>query len=419
MNVPKLRFKEFTDKWQKVPLNLFTNIYGGYAFKSENLLNYKAKYQVIKMGNVNNNTLNLEKNPSYLNTISQKELPYLLEKNDIILTLTGTFGKKDFGYSYQIKNETNLLLNQRLAVFKITNSNYSANFLKYILLNNTFLNKFFRFSVGGTGNHANVSIQDIKSFKIPFPKLEEQNKIANFLTTVDKKITNLENTITSLENQKKGLLQQIFSQKLRFKDKNGNNYPNWEKKKLGDIATLKNGISKSNEAFGHGKKFINLQDIFNKSYIFNDNYSLVDVTEKELSENNLLKGDVLFVRSSVKREGVGLPCVIMENLIDTVYSGFIIRCRFNINENIYLHYKKYCFLEFSFRKALLKKSSSSANTNINQDNLSKLYVNLPCLEEQTKIADFLSAFDRKLENQKAQLEHWKQIKKGLLQQMFV
>ena len=419
MNIPKLRFKEFTDKWQKVPLNLFTNIYGGYAFKSENLLNYKAKYQVIKMGNVNNNTLNLEKNPSYLNTISQKELPYLLEKNDIILTLTGTFGKKDFGYSYQIKNETNLLLNQRLAVFKITNSNYSANFLKYILLNNTFLNKFFRFSVGGTGNQANVSIQDIKSFKIPFPKLEEQNKIANFLTTVDKKITNLENTIISLENQKKGLLQQIFSQKLRFKDKNGNNYPNWEKKKLGDIATLKNGISKSNEAFGHGKKFINLQDIFNKSYIFNDNYSLVDVTEKELSENNLLKGDVLFVRSSVKREGVGLPCVIMENLIDTVYSGFIIRCRFNINENIYLHYKKYCFLEFSFRKALLKKSSSSANTNINQDNLSKLYVNLPCLEEQTKIADFLSAFDRKLENQKAQLEHWKQIKKGLLQQMFV
>lgn len=291
--------------------------------------------------------------------------------------------------------------------------------MKYILLNNTFLNKFFRFSVGGTGNQANVSIQDIKSFKIPFPKLEEQNKIANFLTTVDKKITNLENTIISLENQKKGLLQQIFSQKLRFKDKNGNNYPNWEKKKLGDIATLKNGISKSNEAFGHGKKFINLQDIFNKSYIFNDNYSLVDVTEKELSENNLLKGDVLFVRSSVKREGVGLPCVIMENLIDTVYSGFIIRCRFNINENIYLHYKKYCFLEFSFRKALLKKSSSSANTNINQDNLSKLYVNLPCLEEQTKIADFLSAFDRKLDNQKAQLEHWKQIKKGLLQQMFV
>ena len=99
----------------------------------------------------------------------------------------------------------------------------------------------------------NISFDNYFSIKFKIPQLKEQEKIANLLTTVDKKITNLENTITSLENQKKGLLQQIFSQKLRFKDKNGNNYPNWEKKKLGDIATLKNGISKSNEAFGHGK----------------------------------------------------------------------------------------------------------------------------------------------------------------------
>ena len=292
MNVPKLRFKEFTDEWQKIPLNLFTNIYGGYAFKSENLLNYKSKYQVIKMGNVNNNTLNLEKNPSYLNTISQKELPYLLEKNDIILTLTGTFGKKDFGYSYQIKNETNLLLNQRLAVFKITNSNYSANFLKYILLNNTFLNKFFRFSVGGTGNQANVSIQDIKSFKIPFPKLEEQEKIANFLTTVDKKITNLENIITSLENQKKGLLQQIFSQKLRFKDKNGNNYPNWEKKKLGDITQSQGGTALEKYTTTNGLyKFISIGNYSTYS-TYLDNGIRIDLNNKTkkqlLSKNDLV-----------------------------------------------------------------------------------------------------------------------------------
>lgn len=285
MNVPKLRFKEFTDKWQKVPLNLFTNIYGGYAFKSENLLNYKAKYQVIKMGNVNNNTLNLEKNPSYLNTISQKELPYLLEKNDIILTLTGTFGKKDFGYSYQIKNETNLLLNQRLAVFKITNSNYSANFLKYILLNNTFLNKFFRFSVGGTGNQANVSIQDIKSFKIPFPKLEEQNKISKFLTTVDKKITNLKNTITSLENQKKGLLQQIFSQKLRFKDENGNNYPNWEKKKLEDISNITMGQSPDSD-------FVNTEKLVLPFYKVMQNL-LINILLKNIGVLNHKKSQIL------------------------------------------------------------------------------------------------------------------------------
>ena len=389
MNVPKLRFKEFTDEWQKKTLKSVSSYFkSGKSIKSNDILK-NAPYPVYGGNGLRGytNTFNFDGNAS----------------------LIGRQGALCGNVTY-VKGKN--YMTEHAVIVQSNYDNYNK-FLFYILLSMN-LNQYSTQSA-----QPGLSVNNLLELFNYFPNIQEQEKIAKFLTTVDKKITNLENTITSLENQKKGLLQQIFSQKLRFKDKNGNNYPNWEKKKLGDIATLKNGISKSNEAFGHGKKFINLQDIFNKSYIFNGNYSLVDVTEKELSENNLLKGDVLFVRSSVKREGVGLPCVIMENLIDTVYSGFIIRCRFNINENIYLHYKKYCFLEFSFRKALLKKSSSSANTNINQDNLSKLYVKLPCLEEQTKIADFLSAFDRKLENQKAQLEHWKQIKKGLLQQMFV
>lgn len=412
MNVPKLRFKEFTDEWQKIPLNLFTNIYGGYAFKSENLLNYKSKYQVIKMGNVNNNTLNLEKNPSYLNTISQKELPYLLEKNDIILTLTGTFGKKDFGYSYQIKNETNLLLNQRLAVFKITNSNYSANFLKYILLNNTFLNKFFRFSVGGTGNQANVSIQDIKSFKIPFPKLEEQEKIANLLTTVDKKITNLENTITSLENQKKGLLQQIFSQKLRFKDKNGNNYPNWEKKKLGDICKFTGGGTPSTSILKYWNgtiPWISSSDLQTNTihkikisrYITNEAVS--NSSTKIIPKNSIL---------IVSRVGVGK--VAISNCVLCTSQDFTNITEINGNTTFYAYLLKYKM------EQLTQNTQGTSIKGITTSDIKNIKLIVPIEQtEQTKIADFLSAFDRKLDNQKAQLEHWKQIKKGLLQQMFV
>lgn len=412
MNVPKLRFKEFTDKWQKVPLNLFTNIYGGYAFKSENLLNYKAKYQVIKMGNVNNNTLNLEKNPSYLNTISQKELPYLLEKNDIILTLTGTFGKKDFGYSYQIKNETNLLLNQRLAVFKITNSNYSANFLKYILLNNTFLNKFFRFSVGGTGNQANVSIQDIKSFKIPFPKLEEQNKIANFLSTVDKKITNLENTITSLENQKEGLLQQIFSQKLRFKDKNGNNYPNWEKKKLGDIGSFSRGgnLSKS-DLSKKGTSCI----LYGELYTYYNEFA-TEIKSKTLNTTNLVlskKYDVLLPLSGETAEDISTCTCIFFDDIALGSDLLIFRSSFFDGRFMSL------LLKYKYKYKIAQIAQGKSIVHISEKNIKNINIKIPCIEEQQNIADFILIFTKKLENQKAQLEHWKQIKKGLLQQMFV
>ena len=390
MNIPKLRFKDNNGndypQWEKKLIKDILKIYHGKDYKNEP--NEKKLYPVLGTGGI----------ITYIDK-------FLCDWECVLIGRKGTINKPQYMKTPFWSVDTLFYSKPKLK--------QNPKFQYYLFQNINW--KIYDESTGVPSLSAST-IEHINRF---IPTYAEQEKIASFFSTIDKKIENLTNTITSLENQKKGLLQQIFSQKLRFKDENGNNYPNWEKKKLGDIATLKNGISKSNEAFGHGKKFINLQDIFNKSYIFNDNYSLVNVTEKELSENNLLKGDVLFVRSSVKREGVGLPCVIMENLIDTVYSGFIIRCRFNINENIYLHYKKYCFLEFSFRKALLKKSSSSANTNINQDNLSKLYVKLPCLEEQTKIADFLSAFDRKLENQKAQLEHWKQIKKGLLQQMFV
>jgi type I restriction enzyme S subunit len=410
LNIPKLRFKEFTDEWQRNSLNKLTTYVdyrGKTPQKTDNGI-FLVTAKNIKMGYIDYEISKEYISENDFNDVMKRGF---VQKGDVLFTTEAPMGNVA-----QIYNE-HIALAQRVIKFRGIPLKLKNTFLKYNLMSFRFQKLLKEKAIGTTV----LGIQGKVLHKLPiiYPQLKEQEKIADFLSTVDKKVENLENTITSLENQKKGLLQQIFSQKLRFKDKNGNNYPNWEKKKLGDIATLKNGISKSNEAFGHGKKFINLQDIFNKSYIFNDNYSLVDVTEKELSENNLLKGDVLFVRSSVKREGVGLPCVIMENLIDTVYSGFIIRCRFNINENIYLHYKKYCFLEFSFRKALLKKSSSSANTNINQDNLSKLYVKLPCLEEQTKIADFLSAFDRKLENKKAQLKHWQQIKKGLLQQMFV
>ena len=316
MNVPKLRFKDNNGndypQWEKKKLGDIVQFLDNKRKPLEQSERIHGKYPYYGASGI----------IDYINN-------YIFDEELVLLSEDGAN-----------------IIDRNYPICYIATGKYWVNNHAHVLKTKSqYLNKFLcealerlNYNKYNTGTAQPKLNQDIcKNILLNIPILHEQEKIANFFSTIDKKIKNLANTITSLENQKKGLLQQIFSQKLRFKDKNGNNYPNWEKKKLGDIATLKNGISKSNEAFGHGKKFINLQDIFNKSYIFNDNYSLVDVTEKELSENNLLKGDVLFVRSSVKREGVGLPCVIMENLIDTVYSGFIIRCRFNINENIYLH----------------------------------------------------------------------------------
>ena len=205
--------------------------------------------------------------------------------------------------------------------------------------------------------------------------------------------------------------------KLRFKDKNGNAYPEWEENLLGDIGELRNGIAKGSEFFGHGHKFINLQDVFGKDCLYNDDYDLVETSEKERQLNDLKKGDVIFVRSSVKPSGVGLPSVVMEDLKDTVFSGFLIRFREH-KLCLNLLYKRYCFIVDSFRREVLKRSSSSANTNINQDNLANIKLKIPCLEEQEKIAGFLSKVDELINECEGEVKDLEEQKKGLMQKIF-
>ncbi|MGL5950072.1 MAG: restriction endonuclease subunit S, partial [Cetobacterium sp.] len=132
--IPKLRFPEFSGEWEEKRSKDILTLKGGYAFKSDKFLNEKSIYQVIKMGNVYQNNLLLDKNPSYLSKITEREKEYLLKKGDVIITLTGTVGKRDFGYSFQINNEGNLLLNQRLALLRANPNTSDNKFLRYILL---------------------------------------------------------------------------------------------------------------------------------------------------------------------------------------------------------------------------------------------------------------------------------------------
>ena len=186
---------------------------------------------------------------------------------------------------------------------------------------------------------------------------------------------------------------------------------------MGEIGSFKNGVNKSKEDFGSGYPFINLENIFDKDYLLNGNYGLVEVSEKELKEYDLNKGDVLFVRSSVKPSGVGLTTVINENLNNTVFSGFIIRFREN-KQILDLNFKRYCFNTTPFRNSLMSKSTTSANTNINQQSLSKLTLNFPSIDEQKKISSFLVTIDNKIRLLENKYQSYLDFKKYLMQQIF-
>lgn len=184
----------------------------------------------------------------------------------------------------------------------------------------------------------------------------------------------------------------------------------WEFEKLGDIGKFKNGINKGAEQFGFGFPFVNLMDVFNKNTISqNVNFGLINSNKLEQEIYNLIKGDTLFIRSSVKPSGVGITSVVTENIENIVYSGFLIRFR---EEKLDTNFKRYCFNSKYFRDNLINSSTVSANTNINQNSLSELFLAFPkSLVEQKAIAEVLSETDAwidSLENLISKKHHLKQ-----------
>lgn len=190
----------------------------------------------------------------------------------------------------------------------------------------------------------------------------------------------------------------------------------WEVVELGDIGEFKNGINKSKEDFGFGFPFVNLMDVFGKPKILGiEKFDLINSNKYERNLYNLVEGDVLFIRSSVKPAGVGLTSVIKNELVNTVFSGFLIRFREKIGLNI--EYKKHCFFNERFRNELISNSSVSANTNINQDALKKLKLIVPPLIEQKAIATALSDVDEMISNLDKLITKKKAIKQGAMQKL--
>ena len=147
----------------------------------------------------------------------------------------------------------------------------------------------------------------------------------------------------------------------------------------------------SKDAMGHGYAFVNLQNIFGKSVIDTEKLELAEASETQLQEYNLQEGDVLFVRSSVKLEGVGEAAIVPKTLENTTYSGFIIRFRdeFRLDNN----FKRFVFSIPNIRKQIMAQATNSANKNISQPVLENLQIYLPQYEEQKAIGACFSKLD--------------------------
>lgn len=405
-NVPKLRFKEFSGDWGKKALIELIEFKAGYAFKSELMLSKKNNYQLLKMSNVYQNELRLDRNSSYWRNIDEKQREFLLKSGDTVLTLTGTVGKQDYGYSVQIKEDDKYLLNQRLVLLRAIKNKSSNDFISHIVSTETFLYFFFAEAKGGTGNQTNVSTEDVKKIQLHFPSLPEQTKIASFLSSVDSKLTLLATKKNALIQYKKGVMQQIFNQEIRFKDEDGSDYPDWEEKALGDVGTFFSGGTPltSKKSFYTGTiPFIKSGEI--NSLITNQFISIEAL--KESSAKMVEAGDLLYALYGATSGEVAI------SKLSGAINQAVLCIRTYLN-NIFL-----CNFLRMQKELILSTYLQGGQGNLSAEIVKSLTIPIPSLPEQTKIASFLTSLDDKINAMNLQIEKVKDWKKGLLQGMFV
>ena len=260
-----------------------------------------------------------------------------------------------------------------------------------------------------------INSKDLAKISIRYPSLPEQQKIASFFTAIDLKISQLKRKKILLEQYKKGVMQKIFSQEIRFKDDNGQEFPKWEKKRLGDVFT------EINESVGErdiptysitaGIGFVSQKEKFgrNISGQQNKNYTVID--EGQFSYN---KGN-----SKTYKYG----CVYLNDTGEKIAVPNVFISFERVDPKMSTKYYSKLFESHYLDKELRKIISSSARMdgllNVNKNSFFKLKV--PCLNhyEQHKIGDFLCSLDNKIQNTQKQIEQAEQWKKGLMQQMFV
>lgn len=244
------------------------------------------------------------------------------------------------------------------------------------------------------GGQQNLSGDIIKKIKIRFPSLPEQQKIASFLSAVDEKIQQLTRKKELLAEYKKGVMQQLFSGKLRFKDPNGKPYPNWEEKKLGEILDYIQPTKYLVESTEYDDSFETPVLTAGKTFILGYTNETLNIYDEKLPV-------IIFDDFTTAIQFVDFPFKAKSSAMKILVA--------KDNENI----------SFVFNAMQLIKFEVGGHGRHWISQYSQIEIPYPCLEEQQKIASFLTALDAKIESVAAQIAHTQTFKKGLLQQMFV
>jgi type I restriction enzyme S subunit len=410
-NVPELRFPGFSGEWVENRLGEVCDVIDG-----DRGLNYPKLEDFSSHGhclfltakNVTKHGFKFDDTQFITEEKDQLLRKGKLKRADIVITTRGTVG--NFAYFDNNVETKHIRINSGMAI--IRNKSTSKTRYFYIFFHSPQFKMELKRILFGSAQ-PQLTIKEIERFRVRYPTLQEQTKIANFLSDIDLKIEKLTRKKELMEQYKKGMMQKLFSREIRFKDDNGNDYPPWQEKKLGEVADSVDYRGKTPEKVDYGVQLITARNIkcgfidynISEEYIRKSDY------EEVMRRGKPRIGDVLITTEAplgnvaqVDNEKIALAQRVIK------YRGkqFI--------DNTFL---KYSFLARYFKKSLDSRAYGSTVKGIKGAILKKILIKLPALHEQQKIANFLTNLDKKIELIEKELCSVKEFKKGLLQKMFI
>ena len=400
MAAPKLRFKEFDADWisnKIIDLADYVDYRGKTPKKVESgILLVTAKN--IKQGYLDYSVSQEFIEPSDFDEVMRRGK---VELNDVLITTEAPLG------NVASVDRTDIALAQRVIKYRGKIDLLDNLFLKQKFLSESFQEILKSKATGGTVQGIKGSV--LHQIPLIVPSKQEQTKIASFLSNVDEKISQLTQKHALLSQYKQGMMQKLFSQQIRFKADDGSEFEEWDEKILSELFDYANGKSFEAEVIENGSfKLITLNSIDIKGNLKNSHKTISQ------GDNSLLRNDLIMILSDVAHGNfLGLTAIIPDNSF--VLNQRVGRLRSKTDINI-------CYMRFyiNFNQKYFKlNGQGSSQLNLSKGDVLSFPVNLPCLEEQTKIANFLSSIDQKIEVVAQQIDQDKQWKKGLLQQMIV
>ncbi|WP_060873547.1 restriction endonuclease subunit S [Myroides odoratus] len=388
--VPNLRFPGFEGEWETKKLGEIGEIVNGLTYSPNDI--DENGVLVLRSSNVQNRSLAFQDNV-YVRTDNYNPV----QENDILICVRN--GSKNLIGKNALINKKN-----EGVAFGAFMSIYRSSFNRFLFhwFDTNEYKEIVHKNLGATINSINGS--DLKNFKVPFPSVKEQKKIASFLSLVDERIQTQNKIIEELETLKTSISKKIFSRELRFKNNNGSKFPEWINKRFREIATIIMG--QSPESTSYNIEGIGLPLIQGNADIVNRLSAPRQYTKNPTKQCDI--GDILLtVRAPVGYVSKSSHNACIGRGICSVKNN-----KHSSNEFIYQ------FLLY-FENKWKSLEQGSTFTSVNSSDIGSIIIKVPCIEEQKKIADFLHGIDSKISTEKILLQKLEEQKKYLLDNLFV